>query len=209
MDPKRQPSGIVVLYNASETLVKGDPRDLLAEQGVIACAQAVADALRGKGYRVVQVPLYGDVETTLIAYPPTEWTVFNLGEGLSGRLFEEARIAWALEAMGYCITGSGGNAIARSVHKVQAKRLLAAHGVDTPAWWLFRHPDEVEPMVQDLSLPLIVKPVAEDASIGVGSEAVVHTADALRQRIAYIVEHYRQAALAESFVVGREFNVSV
>jgi D-alanine-D-alanine ligase len=190
-------------------LIKGDPRDLLAEQGVIGCAQAVADALRDKGYRVAQVPLYGDVETTLIPYPPTEWTVFNLGEGLSGRLFEEARIAWALEAMGYCISGSSGNAIAQSVHKVQAKRLLAAHGVDTPAWWFFRHPDEVEPMVQDLSWPLIVKPVAEDASIGVGSEAVVHTAGALRQRIAYIADHYRQAALAESFIVGREFNVSV
>lgn len=209
MDPVRQPPGILVLYNASQELIKGDPRDLLAEQGVIACAQAVADALRDRGYRVAQVPLYGDVETTLAPYPPTEWTVFNLAEGLSGRLFEEARIAWALEAMGYCITGSGGYAIAQSGHKAQAKRLLAARYVDTPAWWILRHPDEVEPLGDQLSFPLIVKPVAEDASIGVGPEAVVHTARALRQRVAYIVDHYRQVALAEAFVVGREFNVSV
>ena len=57
--------------------------------------------------------------------------------------------------------------------------------------------------------PLIVKPVAEDASIGVGPGAVVHTARALCERVAYVVERYRQAALAEIFVDGREFNISV
>jgi D-alanine-D-alanine ligase len=81
--------------------------------------------------------------------------------------------------------------------------------VDTPTWWTLRHPDEVEPWIPELSFPLIVKPVAEDASIGVGAEAVVHSVPALRRRVAYIVEHYRQAALAEAFVVGREFNISV
>jgi D-alanine-D-alanine ligase len=135
--------------------------------------------------------------------------VFNLGEGLEGRLFEEARIAWALEAMGYCFTGSGGDAIARSVHKARAKTLLSANGVNTPPWWLFRHPDEVPTLAEDVTFPLIVKPVAEDASIGVGPDAVVHTARALCERVAYVVERYRQAALAEVFVDGREFNISL
>jgi D-alanine-D-alanine ligase len=161
------------------------------------------------GYRVVEVPVHNDVECALGAYPPTEWTVFNLGEGLEGRLFEEARIAWALEAMGYCFTGSGGNAIARSVHKAHAKSLLSANGVRTPAWWLFRHPDEVPVVSEEITFPLIVKPVAEDASIGVVPSAVVHTARTLRERVAYVVECYRQAALAEVFVDGREFNIAL
>jgi D-alanine-D-alanine ligase len=207
--PEEEPPGVVVLYNASDKLLKGEMRDLLAEQGVIACAQAVADALQGTGYQVAQVPIYNDVELALAPYPPTHWVVFNLGEGLEGRLFEEARIAWALEAMGYRFTGSGGDAIARSVHKAQAKTVLAANGADTPPWWLFRHPDEVDTLATDLLFPLIVKPVAEDASIGIGPDAVVHTAQALRQRVAYIVERYRQTALAEVFVAGREFNISL
>lgn len=210
MKLEEEPPGVAVLYNASEKLVRGEPRDMLAEQGVIACAQAVADAFQSAGYRVAQAPIHNDVELALVPYPSTRWTIFNLGEGLEGRLFEEARIAWALEAMGYCFTGSGGDAIARSVHKAQAKSLLVASGVNTPSWWLFRHPDEVSALtVDELSLPLIVKPVAEDASVGVGSDAVVHTLRALRERVAYVVEHYRQAALAEAFVVGREFNIAL
>jgi D-alanine-D-alanine ligase len=201
--------GVVVLYNASDGLVKGEPQDMLAERGVVACAQAIAESLQETEYRVTLVPLRGDVEVALAPYPPTQWVIFNLGEGLNGRLFEEARIAWALEAMGYRFTGSGGDALARSTHKAQAKELLAASGVATPAWWLFRHPDEVAALTDDLSFPLIVKPVAEDASIGVGPDAVVHTVPALCERVAYVVERYRQAALAEAFVVGREFNVAL
>jgi D-alanine-D-alanine ligase len=210
MRAEEEPPGVAVLYNASEKLARGELRDMLAEQGVIACAQAVADAFRAAGYTVARAPIRTDVEQALLPYPPTRWTVFNLGEGLEGRLFEEARIAWALEAMGYRFTGSGGEAIARSVHKAQAKALLAASGVSTPPWWLFRHPDEVNALTAaDLTLPLMVKPVAEDASVGVGPEAVVHTVRALRERVAYVVERYRQAALAEAFVVGREFNIAL
>jgi len=206
--PQNHP-GVVVLYNASDNLIKGESRDLLAEQGVIACAEAMAHALQEGGYQVARVPIYADVESALAAYPPAKWMVLNLGEGLEGRLFEEARIAWALEAMGYCFTGSGGEAIARSVHKAQSKRLLTAAGVATPPGWMFRHPDDVDALALRLTYPLIVKPVAEDASIGVGPDAVVHTRQALRDRVAYVVECYRQAALAEAFIDGREFNISL
>jgi D-alanine-D-alanine ligase len=210
MNIEQGPPGVVVLYNASGQLIKGEPQDMLAEQDVIACAQAVADALQTAGYQVVQVPIHTDVELTLAPYPPTRWVVFNLGEGLEGRLFEEARIAWALEAMGYRFTGSRGDVLALSTHKAQAKALLAASGVATPSWQLFRHPDEVDVVnAAALPFPLIVKPVAEDASIGVGPDAVVRTAWALRERVAYVVERYRQAAVAEAFVAGREFTVAL
>ena len=198
---------IVVLYNDDKRIIKGEPRDLIAGQGVIACAHALANALRVAGCQVALVPLRGDVELALTSYPPSRWTVFNLGEGLEGRLFEEARIAWALEAMGYRFTGAKGDAIALSLNKARSKIALAANGVLTPPWQLFNHPDEVNG--EYLQFPLIVKPVAEDASIGVGPESVAHSVDQLRERVAYVVEKYRQSALAETFVRGREFNISL
>ena len=144
MNTEQEPPGVAVLYNASNRLVKGEPRDMLAEQGVIACAHAVAAALEVDGHQVVLVPICSDVELALAPYPPTRWVVFNLGEGLDGRLFEEARIAWALEAMGYRFTGSRGDAIICSTHKGRAKALLAAAGVPTPPWQIFFDPAEVK-----------------------------------------------------------------
>jgi len=209
MGANHEPPGVVVLFNTGVGLVKGEPRDALAEEGVTQCARAVSGALRGLGFRVQEVPVDRDVELALSPYPPTEWMVFNLGEGLEGRLFEEPRIVWALEAMGYWYTGSDGHAVANSVDKARAKALLVRNGVSTPPWMLVRHPDELRSGCSDVAFPLIVKPVAEDASIGVGPEAVVWNLSALRERVGYVVERYRQAALCEAFVVGREFNVSV
>ncbi|HEY45433.1 MAG TPA: D-alanine--D-alanine ligase [Anaerolineae bacterium] len=208
-DQEGKPPGVVVLYNASEDLIKGELRDLIADRGVIACAEAVYEALTQVGYQVVKLPFSREVELVLAPYPANQWIVFNLAEGLAGRLFEEARIAWALEAMGYRFTGSDGAAIARSLHKARAKELLMAKRVATPAWWLFHHPDEVQAFSGEIRFPLIVKPVAEDASIGLDAGAVVHTLAGLRKRVAYVVERYRQTALAEAFIVGRELNVSL
>jgi len=196
---------VIVLYNDSTTLIKGEPQDMLAEQGVIACARAVAEALAGR-CEVWSVPVRSDVEVALAPYSPAEWVIFNLGEGVQGRLFEEARIAWALEAMGYRLTGSHGPALARSIHKAHAKRLFERQGIATPPWRLYREVTEVEDV---LGFPVIVKPVAEDGSLGIGPEAVVHDCAALRERVERVITYYRQAALVERFVAGREFNVSL
>ncbi len=199
--------GIAVLYNESEFVTQGEPQDLVAVQGVIACAHAVAEALSAAGHRVVLVPMRTTVEEALAPYSPAQWVVFNLGEAVNNRLFEEARTAWAIESMGYRFTGNDGAALARSTNKAQAKLHLARTGVPTPPWRLYRHPAEVAS--DSLAFPLFVKPVAEDASQGIGEDAVVGDMSALQRRVAYIVERYRQAALAEQFVAGREFNVSL
>ncbi len=198
---------VLVLYNYSQHLVKGEPKDILAEHGVIACARAVAAALREAGYTVEIVAFSTDIEAALAPYPPKDWVVFNLGEGLEGRLFEEARIAWALEAMGYRFTGSPGEAIALSTNKAKAKEILARAGVPTPPWRLLRDPAEVDGWQPNC--PVIVKPVSEDASIGIRASSVVTDPYQLRERVAYILNRYRQAALAEEFILGREFNVSL
>ncbi len=65
MRTKQEPPGVVVLYNDSEDMIKGEARDLLAERGVIACAQAVADALTEAGFEVASVPFQSDVELAL------------------------------------------------------------------------------------------------------------------------------------------------
>ena len=204
---RASPRGVIVLYNVTESLVKGEPHDLIAERGVIACAEAVGAALAERGYAVQLLPVAGAVEEALAPYPAARYAVFNLAEGLGGRLFEEARIAFLLEAMGYPFTGCDGVALALGANKARAKAVLAAAGVPVPSAALYRHADDVPDV--PLTCPLIVKPVAEDASQGIDERAVVRTARALRERVAYVTERYHQGALAEEFVDGREFNIAL
>jgi len=209
-DEIRLDQPVVVLYNKTDELIKGESSDLIADEGVVYCAKSVINALESQGFQVVDLPYDRDIELVLANFPPDQYTIFNLGEGLAGKILEEARIAWALEVMGYTFTGNSGAAIAKTTNKAYTKSLLVQAGLKTPDWWVFSNAEEVEAMqLKEISFPLIVKPIAEDGSIGLNGSAVVHNLDELQERVSYIVEQYRQAALAEQFIVGRELNVAL
>jgi D-alanine-D-alanine ligase len=199
--------GVAVLYNESSGLIKGEQKDLISEQGVISCAKAVADALTCEGIPAQLAPIHGEAERALAEYSPADWLVFNLAEGLGGKSYEESRIAWLLEIQGYHFTGSSGRVLSLTTNKALTKYYLARIGLTTPRWWLFHTPDDI-PRDTPFPYPLFVKPVAEDASLGIENDSVVSDFSALRERTDYIINYYQQSALVEEFIPGREFNVS-
>ena len=60
-----------------------------------------------------------------------------------------------------------------------------------------------------MSLPAIVKPVAEHGSCGITLASVVQDRKSLGERIDACIRDYRQAALVEEFIIGRELNVAL
>jgi D-alanine-D-alanine ligase len=58
-------------------------------------------------------------------------------------------------------------------------------------------------------MPLFVKPLRGDASIGVGAQSLVRDANELMQRVVAIHDEVNDAALAEEFIEGREFYVGI
>lgn len=199
--------GVVVLYNESDRLIKGEEKDLISDQDVIKCAEAIAAALRTSAIETELVPITKEAEHTLAAFDPQKWLIFNLAEGWGGRLYEESRIAWLLESRGYHFTGSCGRAIALTTNKALAKSFLSRAGLHTPDWWLLHSPDQISKK-RGLPFPLFVKPVAEDASLGIGKESVVHDHKALRDRVSYVIDRYHQSALVEEFIDGREISAA-
>lgn len=195
---------VLVLYNRVDSVAKGEARDLISAQGVTVAARAVEEALRPK-HEVVCVAVSFDLLEVLSGYDPGEWLVFNLLEGLGNRAELEPEAAAILERLGYRYTGSPPETLALCLDKARTKRVLESHGIPTPAYQIC---DDKNVEVS-IPLPAIIKPVAEDASLGVDEGAVVTTSDQFRHRVRYIVDTYREPALVEEYIEGREFNLSL
>ncbi|MBI1884318.1 MAG: ATP-grasp domain-containing protein [Chlamydiae bacterium] len=133
--------------------------------------------------------------------------VFNLCEGLGDESAYEIHVASLLELMKVPFTGSGSLSLAFCHNKAIAKALLNMHGMPTPNYILVEAGDPISK--QGLEYPLIVKPVHEDGSFGIDEDSVVHHDGPLKKKVSFIHEFFRQPAIVEEFIDGREFNVSI
>lgn len=203
--PERGTPSILILYSEVEAIGRGEALDIVSAQENALVAHEIAAGLRGLGYRVAVVGLAGDVAAALSPFSPAEWVVFNLCEGPGGDSALEHTVPPLLEARGFVYTGSSGPTIARCLDKGQAKDHLAAHGLPTPRYAILSSPAEPCPV----PLPALVKPLCEDASLGITLDSLVRDRQALARQVAYVVEQYRQPALVEEFVAGREFNAAI
>ncbi|HEX9115339.1 MAG TPA: ATP-grasp domain-containing protein [Anaerolineae bacterium] len=193
---------IGVIYNLTGEVLKGTPQDRLADLEAIEVAAAVAAALAANGHRATTVNICEAGFAELGAFD----AIFNLTETVLGSDLPGAAIADRLEAMGVVYTGADGAALAHCEDKARAKAILSGHGLPTPRYQLIAGGDRVE---TTLNFPLIVKPVHEDGSIGIGDDAVVQDAGALARKVAEVLQVYRQPALIEEYIDGREFSAAV
>ena len=198
---------LAVLHNADAGLAAGVAADALAVRGVDEAVDGVLQACRVLGHDAVRVPAHEDPRALLDALAAIGADlVVNLVESLRGEARLEAAVAALLELAGLPYTGSPPLALGLALDKPLAKAVLQGNGVPVPRGSVVSHGGE------DLSAlrpPLIVKPSREDASHGIATDSVVHDAAAAHARAAWVRTTYRQPALVEEFVAGREFNVSI
>jgi D-alanine-D-alanine ligase len=89
------------------------------------------------------------------------------------------------------------------------KKLLAFDGIGYPDFAVFSQDADLETGGK-LRMPLFVKPLRADASIGVDDTAsLVRDANGLMRRVLAIHDQVRDAALAEEFIEGRELYVAI
>ncbi|PYJ14979.1 MAG: hypothetical protein DME94_07730, partial [Verrucomicrobia bacterium] len=62
---------------------------------------------------------------------------------------------------------------------------------------------------KQLKLPVLVKPVKEEASYGISQASFVQNEEQFRERVAFIHEKYNSDAIAEEYIEGRELYVSI
>jgi D-alanine-D-alanine ligase len=132
--------------------------------------------------------------------------VFNLCEGTTAYPQNEFHTADFLEWSGVPFTGCTSQAMRMGLNKPLAKYLLLGYGLPTPAFFVV---DDLPVPPCPLSWPLIVKPSAEDGSIGIDQGSVVTDRQSLTKRVAHLLERYGPPVLIEEFLDGRELKVGL
>lgn len=198
---------ILLIYSVVETLQRGEPENLIADLETIDIAHGIYKALQKCGYHVTMAAICAekDVLAAVVDKNPQTTLVFNLCETLGGVAGQESRVPYLLDELGFCYVGAAGENLDACLNKSDAKARLLEHGIPTAPYQVFHTCHD--PLA--VPLPAIVKPVSEHCSFGINYNSVVNDPTALRQQVAYILDIYKQPALVEMFLNGREFSVSM
>jgi D-alanine-D-alanine ligase len=196
---------VVILYN-QPVLPKSHP-DAESEWEVLYTIEEVEKALVASGYVVGKLGVSRDpAELVAGLREQRPDVVFNLFEGLADDNGTEAHAAGLLEWLGIPFTGSPFQTLCLARNKPVTKMLLRGAGLPTADFFVV---EELPVPTCSLSWPVIVKPGAQDASVGVDQGSVVTDQRRLAERVAYLLETYGPPVMVEEFVRGREFNVGV
>lgn len=169
----------------------------------------VARTLRRLGHRVSILGVHGDVKRLIAGLSRRKPDlVFNLMEMFGDNVFGDIPVTGLLELLGVRYTGSGPGELYLSQDKGLTKKLLAFEDILYPRYAVFSRQAAFE-TGGNLRMPLFVKPLRSDASLGIGGKSLVHDAVALMERVAAIHRELEDSALAEEYIDGREFYVGV
>lgn len=130
--------------------------------------------------------------------------VFNICEGFDG-IGRESLVPALLDAYAVPYAFSDPEVLALSLHKAHCKRVIRDAGIATADFRVIEHP--AQPC--DLDWPVFVKPIAEGTSKGIGDDSLCHTPEQLATAAGRIIARFRQPALAEAWLPGREFTVGI
>jgi len=187
---------VAILFDAGSE--EWSPQDVAA---VVANVHEVRDVLRRRGHEIELLPVrHGDLRW--LSRIRRADLVFNLCEGINGHARFEDFVVGTLELVGVPFTGCRTWPVSVCHRKHIANTLLSAAGLPVPAFTLA----QANKTPSDFPLPAIVKPAAEDASVGIDNGAVCTSKRALKKRVAKMLEQFDEV-LVQEYVPGREFNV--
>ncbi|MCJ7724470.1 MAG: hypothetical protein MUP03_10090 [Anaerolineales bacterium] len=190
------------LKDESLPLPDGVPPDAYADYDHIETIRSIQAAIETDGHKTEFILADGELPYALRKFKPD--ICFNIAEGLGGDA-REAHIPALLELLKIPYTASRVLANAIALDKTLTKRIWRDRNLPVASFQEFSLGDE--PLRPELHFPLFVKPAREGTGMGVDTGAVVNDLGQLRERIKYVIEAYKQPALVEDFLPGREFTV--
>jgi len=195
---------IGILYNLVDRIERGLEIDKLSDNEIIETVEHAQKALENE-HEVIPVRVRRELLTQLTR--ESFDFVFNLCEGIDGKVKGESWIPALLDIIGIPYTGSDSLSLGLCLDKIKTKQLLVANNILTPDYQVFYDPSQK--LNPTLKFPLITKPANEDASVGITIDSVVHDENNLFKRIEFLLNNYRQPVIVEEYIDGRELNVAI
>jgi D-alanine-D-alanine ligase len=132
--------------------------------------------------------------------------VFNICEGLHG-IAREAQVPALLDLYDVPYVFSDPLVLALTLHKGMTKRVVRDAGVPTSDFCVYETAGDLEGL--RFNAPYFVKPVAEGTGKGCSAKSIVRDRTALAGVCDDLVARFRQPALIEPYLAGREFTVGI
>ncbi|NLG40091.1 MAG: hypothetical protein GX544_00140 [Chloroflexi bacterium] len=174
--------------------------DLDSESTVL----SLVNAIREGGHQADFLEADDSIIDTVRDYKPD--ICFNIAESHFGDS-REAQIPAILEKLQIPYTGSKILTLALTLDKPMTKRILAWHNLPTPEFQSFEREDEL--LEEGMEFPLFIKPSREGTGMGISYESILHNETELRTQLRYILRKYKQSALVERYIEGREVTVGL
>ncbi len=132
--------------------------------------------------------------------------VFNICEGLHG-VAREAQAPAILDLYGVPYVFSDPLVLSLTLHKGLTKRVVRDAGVPTSDFCVYETSEDLADL--RFSAPYFVKPVAEGTGKGCSAKSIVRDRMELAGVCDELVARFRQPALIEPYLTGREFTVGI
>jgi D-alanine-D-alanine ligase len=200
--------GITFDLKSDQPLGTDVPDDHQEEYDSPATVEAVAGAIRALGHEVVLLGDGPEMLRRVLESPPD--FVFNFAEGQGVSPSREARVPAVLEMLGIPYTGSGPLALAATLDKDVARRLVQSHGGRVPRGQVYAPDCDLTAVraLPHLPYTAIVKPAWEGSSKGIRGQCVVDTPAELAAAL-LARRDQQQPMLVEEFIAGEEVTVGL
>jgi len=174
------------------------------DQLILGTVDAIEKSLVAEGNEVGLIPVYHDGKWIEKLRRGKFDLAFNMCEGIDGIAALESAVISVLELFKIPFTGASSYTAAVCLRKHVINGLLDKASLPVPRFAVLRRGD---PLVS-VGYPAIIKPAAEDASLGVEQRSVVRNTRQLKERVEAMLEVWDEV-LVQRYVDGREVNVGI
>jgi D-alanine-D-alanine ligase len=134
--------------------------------------------------------------------------VWNFVQTFHGTRYFESHIAGVLELCRVPYTGCGHRALMLCQDKALSKEILKHHRVPVPPFVVSRRSQPSKKLSRTI-FPVLVKPLAEEGSVGISRDSFAETEEQALARANYLHERLKHDVIIEGYVSGREIYVGV